>query len=360
MRFHFPFSDISFSPSELIGADDLKGKFQSTIREITAWWIASDGPLSITTSGSTGHPKTMTFTREQVRASVTRTASALNLRPGMQSLLCIDPAFVGGRMMVLRALILDMDLFCVEPTSEPLRGFSSKRIDFLSMVPLQMERTLANAVQLKTLNDSGCAIIGGAALNQSIIQKLKGLTSQVYQTFGMTETLSHIALRNLSTGEDFYRLLPHIRISQDERDCLVAEIEGFQNPIVTNDIVKIISRNTFHWIGRADYVINSGGIKFHPEVIEHKLSRISGQLEHVNGLFVIGCPDEQLGEHITIVLECGSSDSLKKTEFHKILSTVLDRYEMPREIRMIDRFEITTGGKIDRKASLAKSLLLEI
>lgn len=355
---HFPQSGSYCRSTDLSAPVLAADRFGEVIRETITWWNAGQDPLVVNTSGSTGRPKEITFTRAQVEASILRTAHALDLRTASKALLCIDPRYIGGKMMILRSLMLGMDLYCIEPTSDPLANVALPMIDLAAMVPLQVENILQHPSSAGSFARIRKVIIGGAAINPLLEDALRGLGNQVWQTYGMTETLSHIAIRNLSKGESEYSTLTGINISRDGRGCLVAGVPELPEPVITNDLIEITSPGRFRWLGRKDLVINSGGIKLITEELESRIGKVINDWTGVNGYFIAGQPDQKLGEHVTLVLEGDISGIPERARLMNDLSGVLGRFELPREIRVTERFMKTGGGKIDRQASLLNSTLL--
>lgn len=202
------------------------------------------------------------------------------------------------------------------------------------MVPLQVLNSLPELRNVKTL------LIGGAKIDPNLEKELIPLSTQTFASYGMTETVSHIALRRI--GQLNYKVLPNIQISTDERDCLIIDAPMIlDEKIITNDLVKLISNKEFIYLGRADNIINSGGIKLFPEIIEEKLTPFIK-----TRFFVTGKPDAILGEKLVLVIE-GKQYSLPETVFDH-----LGQYEKPKEIVFIDKFKETETGKIIRINSL--------
>lgn len=355
---HFPLKGLQISAAELAGDASAMYPFMGPIRQAIQWWYQHEEWLEISTSGSTGNPRTVSFNRKQILGSISRTAQALGLMGAQKALLCIDPNYIGGKMMLFRALQSGMDLICVEPTSNPLLE-DLPLLDFAAFVPLQVDTILSNPASASRFTSIETVIIGGAAINPSLENKLSGSRNRVFQTYGMTETLSHIALRNLSMGEQDFKPLPGIRITKDGRGCLIAEIPEFERPVVTNDLIEVTGNDRFKWIGRIDNVINSGGVKIQPESLESKISDVLEKFETISGFFIAGKPDERLGEQITLVIECRRKESPDIHAIRNSIQSTINRFEMPREIRMVEEFTKTPGGKLDRRATLAKSYLID-
>jgi O-succinylbenzoic acid--CoA ligase len=242
---------------------------------------------------------------------------------------------VAGKMMLVRAMILGLDLDFVAPSSHPL-AHNDQKYDFVAMVPLQAQNSLKELKNVKKL------IVGGAAVNKTLEKQLLKLSTQVYETYGMTETITHIAAREL--GEKAFSVLPDVTVSYDDRNCLVIHAPRIsEDVIVTNDIVELVNENQFVFLGRLDHVINSGGIKLIPEQIENKLiSKITQRF------FIASKPDSELGERVILVIEGVSQDIDTSTLYQD-----LDKYEKPKEIVFIDQFKETASGKIMRKETLS-------
>lgn len=334
--------------------------FEQTLGSFLLNWLDPKSSIEVKTSGSTGKPKTIILQKRQMVASVLATAKFFGLQAGTTAFLCLPVDFIAGKMMLVRAMVSGLELDYVEPSSNPLSKIS-KNYDFGAMVPPQLENSLKQVDQIKIL------IVGGAALSTSLRAKVQDKATAIFETYGMTETITHIAVKkvnNLTTTSEnlpakvtersrseLFRTLPHITLSADNRGCLVIEAPKISDThIVTNDMVKIISETEFEWRGRYDNIINSGGIKLMPEEIECKLASV---IE--NRFFVTGLPDEKLGQKLVLVIE-GDFDSDKL--LHRIkASAVLERFEIPKSVFFIPKFLDTETGKVNRKANL--KLILE-
>ncbi|NJB69655.1 O-succinylbenzoic acid--CoA ligase [Saonia flava] len=306
-------------------------------------WLSSKSTINVKTSGSTGIPKTIVLKKEHMVNSALATGNFFNIQSGSLALLCLHTDFIAGKMMLVRAMALGLELDYVEPSANPLL-YCSKKYEFAAMVPLQVEGSLQKLNQIRTL------IVGGAPLSYSLEEELSTIKSKVYETYGMTETITHIAVRKVSSASsrvnNYFNILPGITISKDNRDCLIISAPKISDSnIVTNDVVRLHSNSTFEWLGRFDNVINSGGIKFIPEEIESKLASII-----TNRLFVAGIPDEKLGQKLILVVE-GNESSTKIIEKIKN-SNSLSKFEIPKEVFMVEKIIETSNGKIDRHRTL--------
>ncbi|WP_258929419.1 hypothetical protein [Flavobacterium davisii] len=242
-------------------------------------------------------------------------------------------------MMLVRAMVLGWDLTLVEPSSSPLKD-SYIEYDFVAMVPLQVEKSLDELLRVKIV------LIGGAKVNPVLTQKLIQNSINAYESYSMTETVTHIALKKIGTKN--FKLLPGVVIEQDNRGCLVINAPNINEEIlVTNDLIELVSDSEFIWKGRVDNVVNSGGIKLFPEQIEAKL--IPKIKEH---FFFYGLPDQKFGEKLVLVIE-GEAYELDSSIFEE-----LSLYEVPKQIIFIAKFEETETGKIKRKETMLKNKLI--
>ena len=324
-------------------------------------WFNKGDFVIVQTSGSTGTPKPIQLKKEFMINSALATGNFFNLSENTTALLCLSTDYIAGKMMLVRALILGWELDIVDPISNPLKDLN-KKYDFTAMVPLQLRNSLEELDRIKQL------IVGGGVVANDLIETIQEKKTKIFATYGMTETITHIAVKKLNhltsfrggttkqsldkkdthKGE-FYQALPNVELSQDNRNCLVINASKVASEqIVTNDVVNLLSETTFEWLGRFDNVINSGGVKLHPERIEEKLSKIITQR-----FFVAGVSDAILGEKLILVVEDVASNSIEeslKAKLEKI--DEISKYEIPKEIYFIDKFIETETKKIQRKKTL--------
>ena len=269
-------------------------------------------------------------------ASAMTTVKAFNLQPTQQALLCLPVRYIAGKMMLIRALLAGLWIDVIEPTTM-LKVF--KTYDFTAMTPHQLRNSLDHIEQFKQI------IVGGAPVDDSLRSALKGHTSMIYSSYGMTETYSHVALQNLSAGETYYTAVDHVRFSM-HGDALVIHAPhiGIEK-LITTDCVDLKSSTQFLWKGRSDHVINSGGIKLHPEQIEKALSAIISV-----PFFVFGKPDKRLGQSLSIVFEGHLPNDIETI----VLSfNTLSKYEKPKDYFVLSQF-IRKNGKILRNQTIQK------
>ena len=286
--------------------------------------------IEIKTSGSTGKPKTIRILKKHMTASARMTGNFLELKKGDTALLCLSPLTVAGKMMIVRSIVLDLELIVTDVSSKPLEKINTT-IDFAAMVPLQAQNSVRDLSKIKKL------IIGGGTISNQLWNSICQQNVDAYQTFGMTETISHIAMRKISSDSVKYIPLEGITLNAFD-NCLniSAPDLGIEN-LQTNDIVELERDGSFLWIGRNDFVVNSGGVKLHPEIIERKLTAIIEQ-----PFFTFGIADNQLGMKLILCIEgkCNIDKNL--------LSSILDKFEVPKEVYYFKSFERTKSDKINR------------
>ena len=289
--------------------------------------------IKVKTSGSTGQPKHISHSVQSLIKSAEATGQYFNLLSDIKALHCLSSDFIAGKMMWVRALHLGWHLKRVEPTAKPIENIKGV-FDFAAMVPLQAQESFDDLYRIKKL------IIGGAPLSQVWEQKLTQLDTMVYMTYGMTETITHIAVRQIGVT-DVFETLPLVKITQDDKSCLVISVPYISNTtIVTNDVVEIIDDKHFRWLGRHDYVINSGGVKLFPEQIERQLHPFL-----TKPFLISSVSDNRLGEQMVLVIESDPYD----IDLEKLSEkSGLKAYNKPKKILFLDKFPITNNGKIKR------------
>ncbi len=347
---NFKFNGVHYKFDELqeIGYDLVKEgePYEIPIGEFLLDWSSDKPTLEVFTSGSTGKPKKITLKKEHMVNSARATGAYFELVPGHRALLCLPCFGIAGKMMLVRAMVLGLELQSVEPSSTPIPD-ATTYFHFAAMVPLQVENSLKQLHQIKTL------IIGGAPISKSLIEALKAAPNAVYETYGMTETVTHVAVRQIPSSnnptiqQSNFIALPEMTFSQDARGCLVINAPKVSDAeVITNDVVHLISENSFEWLGRYDSIVNSGGVKLFPEQIEKKLSTVI----HAR-FFVAGIPDEKLGQKLVLLVESTEISIKELLEKIRTLKN-LGKYEVPKEIFNLKAFVETETGKIQREKTL--------
>lgn len=309
--------------------------FEQHVGNFLMDWFDNKSYIEMKTSGTTGKPKIIKIEKQAMLESALATGDYFGLVPGNSVLHCLPTNYVAGKMMFVRSLILGLEMKFVNPNSHPLENIEEE-FDFCAMVPLQAKNSIDKLKQKNVKK----LIIGGGKIHKALEEELAKLPIEIYETYGMTETITHIAAKRI--GEPAFTILPNVEISVDDRNCLVIKAKNIsKNKIVTNDIVNLISDKQFVWKGRFDNIINSGGIKLLPEQIENKLSTLIPRR-----YFIYGQPDETLGEKVVLYVE-GSPFTIDDSVF-----SVLDKFEKPKEIVFVSNFKVTPTGKIIRQESL--------
>ena len=287
--------------------------FEKPVGDFLLDWFDDKSYLEINTSGSTGIPKLIRVDKQAMVNSALATGNFFDLQPGDKVLHCLPAKYVAGKMMFIRGFILGLEIDFVAPSSHPLDRLDYD-YDFAALVPMQAQYSLDKLKHIKKI------IIGGAKITKPLEDKLLKVKSEIYETYGMTETITHIAAKRI--GEEAFTVFPNVMLSLDDNNCLLIKAPSISNELIeTNDIVEMVSENEFIWLGRYDNVVNSGGIKLIPEQIEEKLAtRIPRRY------FVIGQADPVLGEKLVLIVEG------EPIPFEKEVFDVLDKYEKPKEI----------------------------
>jgi O-succinylbenzoic acid--CoA ligase len=318
--------------------------YKADIGDFILNWLKPLAYLEVQTSGSTGKPRKIKIKKEHMINSALATGKFFKLPENTTALMCLPASYIAGKMMVVRAMVLGWELELVPPSSTPLDQVF-KTYDFCAMTPFQLDNSLGRLHLIKKL------IVGGGSVSPRLHRMVRELNTKVYETFGMTETVSHIAARRINPKKKKkkpipFKVFPNVNISQDQRGCLVIKAPQIADgDIVTNDVVEIITYKKFIWKGRIDNVINSGGVKLFPEEIERKLNKVIDYR-----FFVTGLKDDALGEKLVLFVEAGFSEELLVELQEKAQSLKsLDKYEVPRKIYLVQKFEETPNGKLHRE-----------
>jgi len=330
-------------------------------------WRQGQAAFTLQTSGSTSKPKPIQVQRSQMQASAQATLQALakHTAPISSALLCLNPAFIAGKMMMVRALVGQFDLFVLPPSSAVLAKLPADvTIGLAAMVPLQIQTCLPDALLLEKLNGFQAVLVGGASVGYALKYAIQQeVLAPVWATFGMTETVSHIALQRLNgaSPQDTFEVLPQIEIKQNEAGCLC--IKGavtLDQWIETNDQVELIGATQFKWLGRLDWVVNSGGIKIQIESVEAVLAQWFFEQGFTFRFFCGGIPDEQLGERLCLVVENFEPTQVWCSALWKALEVKLPRFYIPKGIVVLTHFTETPTAKLNRKAMLQQIAIQQL
>lgn len=319
-------------------------------------WFADSPYITVTTSGSTGEPKQMLVSKDKMMQSARLTCEFLNLQTGDAALLCMNLRYIGAMMVVVRSLVAGLNLIIRPASGHPLADVSQP-LKFAAMVPLQVYNTLQVPSEKDQLIQTEILIIGGGAIDEALEAELKSLPTAVYSTYGMTETLSHIALRRLNgtSASEHYRPFPSVNLSLSPEYTLIIDAPLVcDDTLQTNDIARIYPDGSFIILGRKDNVINSGGIKIQAEELE-KILR-----PHIPVPFVItSVPDPRLGQAVTLLVEeslerkelDGKELNGKDLEIRNIeekLQEIFSPYYRPKYIFKTEHIPHTENGKVNR------------
>ncbi|BAO77566.1 AMP-binding protein [Winogradskyella sp. PG-2] len=307
-------------------------------------WLNEKNYLHMNSSGSTGQPKRIKLSKQAMVNSAIATGDFFGLKPGYKALHCLPSHYIAGKMMFVRALVLGLEIDFVEPSADPIFDYN-KRYDFCAMIPLQLKHTIDSTKNIKTI------IIGGSKITKPLLEKIKVSRSKFYETYGMTETVTHVAVRSLQSkttnGETYFSALANVNFEQDERQCLIINAPKLvEGALVTNDIVDLKSETSFNLLGRFDNVINSGGIKLFPEQIEDKLQSVIDER-----YIVAGESDVDLGEKLILIVE-NPTGSIEVIEDRIKQLKGLTKYEIPKKIYKADKLIETASGKIQRNKTI--------
>lgn len=303
-------------------------------------WLDDNDFVIVKTSGSTGNPKEIQLQKKSMYNSAFATVTYFDLLEGTKALLCMPSEYIAGKMMLVRAMIAGWDLHTNTPGKNPLKN-RHERFDFTAMVPYQVFHSLSDLHKVKKL------IIGGGAVPLKLEEQLQKLKTNVFATYGMTETISHIAVRPINGKEKsvIFSALPKVEFLLTTNGCLqINASEISEEAVITNDVVELISPTSFKFMGRIDNVINTGGVKVHPEAVEEKLSRYISE-----PFFIASENDSALGERVILIVE--SPEGLRLEDFFQAFKT-LSTYEKPKKIYSVRQFAYTDTGKIKRSEVL--------
>ncbi|MCL3780284.1 hypothetical protein EMN47_07745 [Prolixibacteraceae bacterium JC049] len=337
--------DELIAKAEAVLKDDTVAEWEQLVWQFILNWFSDEEAVEVQTSGSTGAPKKMKIQKHYFRNSARMTLDFLGLKPGDSVLLCLSAGYIAGKMMIVRALEGGLNLILSEPSSNPMKAINQS-VDFAAMVPMQVEKVLNESGEFALLKVRKL-IIGGAAISPELEQQLLPLKNQVFATYGMTETVSHVALRSVSGTKcsAAFQPLAGVEISKDERGCLMINAPRLAaEMVITNDVVEINSDETFQILGRIDNVINSGGVKVFPEAVERKISHLIG-----DRFIITAQQNVLLGQQVTLRIETDNSEKYDWVELQNKIKEVVHPFECPKSIEFVKVLNETATGKIIRR-----------
>jgi len=333
-------NDVSFDLSEYENNPNFSTLIQEydiNIHSFLKDWFDDSQKIEVQTSGSTGTPKTISLSKDKMKQSARNTISYFKLNENDTILQCLPSGFIAGKMIWVRALVGKLNVMIAPIKSNPLKELNQK-IDFVAMTPLQVTTALNDTPE--KFNFIKKLIIGGAPVSEELKERLQNISTICWATYGMTETITHIAVQQLNGKEksNYFEALSGVTFKLGESHNLIIDVPFIsENEIITEDIVNLQDHTHFEWLGRKDFVINSGGVKLFPEQIEKKLS---GNI--TNRFFIHKMPHTKFGEVPILIVEGKSNTTLEE------LKPLLNKFELPHKIAFVPNFSETESGKVNR------------
>ncbi|MEI6555376.1 MAG: AMP-binding protein [Paludibacter sp.] len=330
-------------------ADEPEDSWRNAIYHFLVNWFDDSDSIITHTSGSTGKPKEIRLRKAAMINSAGMTNYFFGLNADSTALLCMPASYIAGKMMLVRALVGGFYLIAVEPKANPFENLN-QQVDFTAITPYQ----LFHSVESLKSGFIRKVIVGGSPVTSKLEQLVEEIHAEIYETYGMTETYSHIALRRINGKEksDYFTVLNGVEIHQTKHGCLAVYAPHLsENELITNDIVDLKDSKSFRWLGRIDSVINSGGIKIHPEQVEKKLEKVI-----LSNFFITSVPDHFLENKVVLIIESEEFTAEKVTELNTFFESNLSRFEIPKQIFYLPAFIYSESNKILRKESLAKAI----
>ncbi len=326
----------AFSKSEM----SLASWEKPVYHRLQSFFDLSIDQFSFQTSGSTGKAKTISIHRKQIVASAQASLAFFKLTPGQRVLLCLSTESIGGCMLLYRAILGKLEVIVKEPSRSV---HCETPVDFTSLVPLQFHTLRENNPE--HFKQLGTILLGGSSIDQDTESFIQTLDNKVYQSFGMTETVSHIALRKVGY-ESAYTCLPNVSVAKGDQDELLIHapfITG-QEVLKTQDVASLINDKQFIWKGRLDFIINSGGVKICPEEVEARCAQHIAEPHIVSSL-----PDKALGSVVVLCIELSDERSLDRIQ--QVLDAIdFPKYHRPRKVLRIPEIPRLDNDKINRLA----------
>lgn len=317
----------------------------SELRMTMAQLIAH-GNLPATTSGTTGPPKRFSIPKRDLAMSARLTGATFNLMPGDRVLHCLPARYIAGKVMLMRAFALGLDIHFIDPRGSILKNLKvDDRFRFTAMVPLQLHRAIQEG-RARVERQFETILLGGGPVSDALLEDIRTLDARVFQSYGSTETVTHVAIRRIngSSPEDHFTAIGECHFARDPRGCLVVHTPHLSTKQhVTNDLVELMDDTHFRWLGRIDHVILSGGKKIFPEQLE---ARTAGVIPYPH--YFTHAADPVLGQAVMLVLETELPQEQVLPEVMEKLMAVLHPHEWPRRVQALRRIQRTDSGKVIR------------
>ena len=330
-----------FNSKKIIFKTEEKDTYDKVQSFLEIWNNSSDF-FEVNTSGSTGIPTRHKLSKKIALESVKLSMSYFKILPKSSFALALSVDTIGGKMQILRALAADSTLYILDLKRNPISEIDFP-IDLISLVPLQVQQIIAETPD--KLRYFKHILLGGAPVSEILSKQLASFPCSFYESYGMTETYSHVAIRNLSKAENGFTALDGITFSTRDKNLIIHAPQLEIQALETRDAVDLISESQFRVLGRTDFAINSGGYKFHPEMLEAKLLQFIKR-----NFFIVGEPDPVYGECVTFYIE---EDYTEKQNQYllELFKQELKQYEQPKKIYFVPQFQYTSSGKINRLAT---------
>ncbi len=326
---------------------------RSILNFAAQWCNPNISVFEVQSSGSTGKAKTIQLSRQAMIASAQATGKALSLQKGQSALLCLSADYIAGKMMIVRALELGLDFYYTQAQADILSHLT-RTYDFCAVVPMQLQHAIDHQ-QTNNINLLRCILVGGDALPMQYVPPLQALSSRLYATYGMTETITHIALRPLNGQQvsDVYHCIAGVRVHTTPDGCLCIKAPHLSIAnLCTTDMAILYSPTTFQLLGRKDFVINSGGIKINPLDLETKLAEFI-----ILPFVTTAIPHPTLSKAVVLLIESEKPLANEPALLAQI-KKALPAYHAPKQLLYTSQLPRKANGKIDRRACavLAESL----
>jgi len=335
--------------SKLHFTDEPEDSWRNAIYHFLVNWFDDSDSIFTHTSGSTGKPKNIRLRKTSMINSARMTNHFFKLDATSTVLLCMPASYIAGKMMLVRALVSGFNLLTVEPSANPFENMNQP-IDFTALTPYQ----LFNSAESLKDGQVRKIIVGGSQVSGRLEDLVEETPAELYETYGMTETCSHIALRRFNGKEksEYFTVLGGVEIHKSKRGCLVINAPHLlEYEIQTTDVVEIISHNSFRWLGRADSIINSGGVKVYPEQVEKKLEGIIPA-----SYFITSIPDQLFENRVVLVIESEAFSAKQELDLKLKMQPLLHKFEFPKHIYFLPAFVYSNNNKLMRKETLAKAI----
>ena len=330
--------------------------WEKDVYAFIAEWLNEPPTVRLQTSGSTGEPKKIIAPKHALVASARMTEAFFGFKQGDKALLCLPAGYIAGKMMIVRGFVSGLDLILTPPSSLSLLVLK-ERIKFAPVVPMQLEAVFDKEDEtVSCLSQIEHLLVGGAGINPTLKKHIISCETvcgySCHLSYGMTETYSHVAMQRISADQtNSFSALQDVSFATDSESRLIINAPhlGIER-LLTNDVVRLISITEFELLGRADNVINSGGVKIHPEQVEQKLEELLPD----NRYFIHGLSDPILGETVALFIESGDIDQNNMDKLSEQMREILSPFELPKKIYPVAQFQLTTSGKIQRQETVSK------